>query len=225
VNIDRIRRARDAVGEFGARNHVVFGQNVIAHDAPRFAHADLRGNRRNVSALETVDFPHEPIGQNADLTPSFNFGFAQIEAVRAIELRDAARVDVTFVSANAGKKQQTVARNVQNCGVASPFGEITGNAGIYSSNLDDTKTTTGERYRNSKLSAANNNLDLNTWVRVTNLRNNKTVILRINDRMRPEMDEKDRVVYLSRAAAKKLGFIQNAPTEVKVEVVAKGTRE
>ncbi len=103
--------------------------------------------------------------------------------------------------------------------------EITGNAGIYSSNLDDTKTTTGERYRNSKLSAANNNLDLNTWVRVTNLRNNKTVILRINDRMRPEMDEKDRVVYLSRAAAKKLGFIQNAPTEVKVEVVAKGTRE
>ena len=103
--------------------------------------------------------------------------------------------------------------------------EITGTAGIYNPNLDDTKTATGAKYRNSKLSAANNNFDLNTWVRVTNLTNNKSVVLRINDRLRSEMDEKGKVIYVSKAAAKKLGFIQNGVTEVKVEVVDKGTLE
>ena len=103
--------------------------------------------------------------------------------------------------------------------------EITGTAGINNPNLDDIKTATGEKYRNSKLSAANNNFYLNTWVRVTNLTNNKSVVLRINDRLRSEMDEKGKVIYVSKAAAKKLGFIQNGVTEVKVEVVDKGTLE
>ncbi len=100
---------------------------------------------------------------------------------------------------------------------------ITGIASFYSSNLDGTKTATGEIYRNSKMSAASNDFDLNTWVRVTNIKNNKSVILRINDRMHPRMQKKGRVLDLSRIAARKLDFIENGLTKVKVEIVEKGT--
>lgn len=102
---------------------------------------------------------------------------------------------------------------------------VTGIASFYSANLDGTKTATGERYRNNKLSAASNHFDLGTWVRVTNLSNNKSVVLRINDRMHARMKAKGRVVDLSRAAAKKLDFIKKGLTKVKVEPVEKGTIE
>ena len=102
---------------------------------------------------------------------------------------------------------------------------ITGIASFYSANLDGTKTATGEIFRNSKLTAASNHLKLNTWVRVTNLKNDKSVIVRINDRMHPRMKKKGRVVDLSRAAAKQLDFIKSGLTKVKVEVVPKGTPE
>jgi rare lipoprotein A (peptidoglycan hydrolase) len=98
-----------------------------------------------------------------------------------------------------------------------------GIASFYSLNLDGTKTATGETYRNNKLSAASNQFDLNSWVRITNLENNKTVILRINDRMHPRMKEKGRVLDLSRKAAQRLNFIKNGLAKVKVELVDKGT--
>jgi rare lipoprotein A (peptidoglycan hydrolase) len=102
---------------------------------------------------------------------------------------------------------------------------LMGIASFYSFNLDGTETATGETYRNNKMSAASNDFDLNTWVRVTNLANNRSVILRINDRMHPRMQRKGRVVDLSRVAAKKLDFIKNGLTKVKVEIVPKGTME
>ncbi len=104
-------------------------------------------------------------------------------------------------------------------------GVIYGIASFYSTKLDGTKTSTGEIYRNSKLSAASNDFKLNTWVRVTNLKNNKSIILRINDHMHPKMQEKGRVVDLSRIAAKRLDFLKNGLTKVKVETVPKGTRK
>lgn len=98
-----------------------------------------------------------------------------------------------------------------------------GIASFYSTNLDGTKTATGEIYRNKKMSAASNHFKLNTWVRVTNLKNNRSVVVRINDRMHPRMKEKGRVVDLSRVAAQKLGFMKSGLTRVKVEPVKKGT--
>lgn len=94
---------------------------------------------------------------------------------------------------------------------------VTGVASFYSKNLEGTKTATGERYRNAKLTAASNNYKLNTWVKVTNLRNDKFVIVRINDRMHPRMAKKGRVVDLSRAAAKELDFMKKGLTRVRVE--------
>lgn len=102
---------------------------------------------------------------------------------------------------------------------------VTGIAGVYSADFDGKQTATGEIFSNSKMSAASNRFDLNTWVRVTNLRNNKSVILNINDRMEDKMKKAGRVVYLSRIAAKKLDFVKTRPTKVKVEIVSRDTIE
>lgn len=102
-------------------------------------------------------------------------------------------------------------------------GALQGIASFYSSNLDGTKTATGEIFRNKKMTAASNQFPLNTWVRVTNLKNGRSVIVRINDRMHPRMKAKGRVVDLSRSAAQKLGFLKNGLTRVRVEKVKKGT--
>ncbi len=96
---------------------------------------------------------------------------------------------------------------------------VKGIASFYSASLDGTKTATGEIFRNNKLTGASNNLKLNTWVKVTNLKNGKTVVVRINDRMHPAMKKKGRVIDLSRSAAKKLDFMEAGLTKVKLEVI------
>lgn len=97
--------------------------------------------------------------------------------------------------------------------------KIKGVASFYSKNLDGTKTATGEVFKNSKFTGASNHVKLNTWVRVTNLSNGNTVIVRINDRMHPRMAKKGRVIDLSRAAAAELDFIKNGLTKVQLEIV------
>ena len=101
---------------------------------------------------------------------------------------------------------------------------VKGIASFYSANLDGKRTATGEIFRNNKLTGASNNLKLNTWVRVTNLNNGKSVVVRINDRMHPAMKRKGRVIDLSRSAAQKLGFISRGLTKVKLEVIQKPLR-
>lgn len=101
----------------------------------------------------------------------------------------------------------------------------TGTASYYSAHFDGRKTANGEIFRNSKMTAASNDFDLNTWVRVTNLVNQRSVIVWINDRMHRKMQQKGRVVDLSRAAARELGFIKAGLVKVTVEVVEPGTQE
>jgi len=100
-----------------------------------------------------------------------------------------------------------------------------GIASYYSMNLDSTLTSTGEYYTHGKLTAASNFYKLNTWVRVTNLRNGRSVVVRINDRMHKRMAAKGRVVDLSRSAAKILGFMKGGLTKVQVVKVPKGTKK
>jgi rare lipoprotein A len=68
------------------------------------------------------------------------------------------------------------------------------------------------------MTAAHNGLPLNTWVRVTNLRNKRSVIVRINDRLHRK---NKRLVDLSNVAAKSLGYLDDGLTQVKVEVFGK----
>lgn len=100
---------------------------------------------------------------------------------------------------------------------------IYGVASYYAKSLEGSETTTGEIFHHNKSTAASNKFPLNTWVRVTNLRNGKSVIVRINDRMSKSMERIGRVVDLTRTAAAKLGYISRGLARVKVEEVAAGT--
>jgi len=103
---------------------------------------------------------------------------------------------------------------------------LLGVASFYSRKFEGTKTATGDIFRHANLTGASNNFKLNTWVRVTNLKNGESVIVLINDRMHPSMAKKGRVVDLTSSAAKKIGLTGKVGVlKVKVEQVAKGTPE
>jgi rare lipoprotein A len=61
-------------------------------------------------------------------------------------------------------------------------------------------------------------LPLGTWIKVTNLKNKKVVIVKTNDRLHPNTR---RLIDLTRSAAKKLGFLTHGLTRVKVEILGK----
>jgi len=93
-----------------------------------------------------------------------------------------------------------------------------GTASFYSNSFNGKKTANGEIYSHKKMTAACNLLPLGTWIRVTNLRNGKSVVVKTNDRLHTRMK---RVVDLSREAADKLGYVRSGLTRVKVEVIGK----
>lgn len=97
-----------------------------------------------------------------------------------------------------------------------------GQASFYADKFNGRKTASGEIFNQHKMTAACNAVKLGTWLRVTNLRNGNTVIVKANDRIHPGMK---RVVDLSSGAAKKLGFTAAGLTRVKVEVIGKNKPE
>jgi rare lipoprotein A len=94
----------------------------------------------------------------------------------------------------------------------------TGLASWYGKKFHGRKTSNGERYDMFKLTAAHKNLPLPTWVRVTNLANGKSVVVRVNDRgpFHP-----GRIIDLSYAAAVKLDTVGKIAT-VEVEAITPG---
>lgn len=90
----------------------------------------------------------------------------------------------------------------------------TGIASFYSSRFQGRTTASGEVYDENKMTAAHNRLKFGTRIRVTNLHNGRSVIVRVNDRMH---SRNPRLVDLSRAAAIQLGFIKRGLTRVRVE--------
>lgn len=93
-----------------------------------------------------------------------------------------------------------------------------GQASFYSNKFHGRKTANGEIFSQDKFTAACNVLPLGTMIRVTNLKNGKTVVVKTNDRLHAKTR---RLVDLTRAAAQKLGFISRGLTRVKVEVISK----
>ncbi|HZK64130.1 MAG TPA: septal ring lytic transglycosylase RlpA family protein [Puia sp.] len=91
-----------------------------------------------------------------------------------------------------------------------------GTASYYANKFEGRKTACGEIFSQQKLSAASNIIPMNNWVRITNQRNRKSVILRINDRMHPK---NPRLIDLSRAAARRLRYTGRGIVRVKVEVL------
>jgi rare lipoprotein A len=91
-----------------------------------------------------------------------------------------------------------------------------GTASFYAAKFNGRKTANGEIYSSTKYTAACNILSFNTWIKVTNIRNKKSVIVRINDRMHPK---NKRLIDLSGIAAKKISFSGRGLIRVKIEVL------
>ena len=92
----------------------------------------------------------------------------------------------------------------------------TGVASYYHAKFQGRITASGELYDQNKMTAAHNRLPMGTKIKVTNLRNKRSVVVKVNDRLH---HRNKRLVDLSRAAAVKLGYIGRGITRVKVEVL------
>jgi rare lipoprotein A len=89
-----------------------------------------------------------------------------------------------------------------------------GRASWYGTMFQGRKTASGEKFDTNAMTAAHRTLPLGSWVRVTNLKNQRSVVVKINDR---GPVPQDRVLDLSYAAASTLGF--NGTAAVKIELL------
>lgn len=98
----------------------------------------------------------------------------------------------------------------------TPVYKKSGVASYYAKKFNGRTMANGKKYDEKKLTAAHNSLSLGTWVRVSNLRNKKSVIVQITDRMHRK---NKRLIDVSREAAQQLGFINRGTAKVSVEVI------
>ncbi|MEK9905994.1 MAG: septal ring lytic transglycosylase RlpA family protein [Rhodospirillales bacterium] len=105
--------------------------------------------------------------------------------------------------------------------VGPGFSEI-GTASWYGRKFHGRLTSSGEPFDMFQFTAAHKTMPIPAWIRVTNLENNQSLVVRVNDRG-PFKD--DRVLDLSWAAAKRLGFSENGTAEVSYEVLTVPTSD
>lgn len=110
--------------------------------------------------------------------------------------------------------------NAQYTKIASGIWE--GTASYYHDMFNGRLTSNGEIFSNEKLTAASNFLALGCYVRVTNLNNGKSVVVKINDRMH---EKNKRLIDLSRKSAQELDFINEGLAHVRVEVIVGNVEE
>lgn len=89
----------------------------------------------------------------------------------------------------------------------------TGMASYY---VSGKKTANGERFNPEAMTAAHRSLPFGTQVRVRNLRNGSSVVVRINDR---GPFTRGRIIDVSKAAARKLGFVRQGVVRVEISVL------
>jgi len=90
-----------------------------------------------------------------------------------------------------------------------------GTASYYSKRFDGRKCSSGQIFRSESLTAAHKTLKFGTVVKVTNLKNDSSVFVTINDRL-PANSK--RSIDLTLRAAKQLNFVKRGLTKVKIEV-------
>ena len=96
-----------------------------------------------------------------------------------------------------------------------PFSQR-GTASWYGKKFHGQKTSSGETYDMYKMTAAHPTLPIPSYVRVTNLSNRRSVVVRVNDR---GPFHAGRIIDLSYVAAHKLGYIGAGSAQVEIEAV------
>jgi rare lipoprotein A len=91
-----------------------------------------------------------------------------------------------------------------------------GIASFYGTKFQGRRTANGEIFNTIEMTAAHRTLPFGTQLRVTNLRNGKSVVVRVNDRG-PHL--RGRIIDLSKAAAKKIGITRTGTARVKLEIL------
>lgn len=116
-------------------------------------------------------------------------------------------------AAEAAKPAATLAATAAAAGDAT-----SGTAAWYGRKFAGRRTASGQRFNPHAMTAAHPTLAFGTRVKVTNTKNNRSVVVTINDR---GPSSPGRIIDVTQAAAKKLGFIRAGLTEVGLEIVGK----
>jgi rare lipoprotein A len=106
-------------------------------------------------------------------------------------------------------------------GYDAHYDEI-GMASWYGPGFHGGKTANGEKYDQNDMTAAHRTLPLPSIVRVTNLNNGKSILVRVNDR---GPFKRNRILDLSKAAATKLDIVRSGSAKVRVQFLDRETRE
>ena len=99
---------------------------------------------------------------------------------------------------------------------------MTGVTSFYAEDFHGKVTANGETYDMYGLTAAHKTLPFNTLIRVTNMENKQSIVLRVNDR---GPYAKGRILDCSYGAAVKLGFIGNGTAKVRIDVMEFGDNQ
>jgi len=100
-------------------------------------------------------------------------------------------------------------------GLAAAQTPESGTAKFYSDKFQGKKTSSGEPYDKAALTAAHKKLKYGTKVKVTNVANDKSVVVTVNDRL---SSKSSTVIDVSRKAAEELDFVKSGSAKVKLEV-------
>lgn len=92
----------------------------------------------------------------------------------------------------------------------------TGRASFYASHFHGKRTSSGEVFKHDNLTAAHKTLPFGTLVKVTNLSNDSTVVVKINDRLGKKSAS---IIDVSMKAAKQLNFMRKGHTKVTLVVL------
>jgi len=92
-----------------------------------------------------------------------------------------------------------------------------GKASYYGAKFHGRKTASGERYDQHQMTAAHRTLPFGTMVKVTNLANNSSVTVRINDR---GPQKKSRIIDISYAAAQQINMLKLGIASVSIDIVS-----
>ena len=96
---------------------------------------------------------------------------------------------------------------------------IKGKASYYSSDFHGRKTANGEIFNMYEKTAAHRTLPFNSIIQVRNIENNKSVIVRINDR---GPFHNDRIIDLSYQAAKEIDMIEKGVVDIEIKIIKLG---
>ncbi len=90
----------------------------------------------------------------------------------------------------------------------------TGRASFYGERFRGRRTASGQRFNPDALTAAHRRLPFGTRLRVTNVRNGQSVVVRVNDR---GPFHGNRILDLSKAAARRIGMVRSGTARVRIE--------